>query len=501
MRLATTGFVLAVLFLLTACGGGSKSSFTSQPVYELALAFSRLDQTGPDPFTVTATLRKNGAGYSGQTLTVLAPRGSLSAVTDMGDGTYTFSVTPVATGVYPVTVSYQNVSVKRSAVVLDGLGTSAGQPLAVPGDFVNTEGYEDGVTITPDGEYLFVQYGPVYFSGIIYLSTICADTQYSLYNLNDCNGRDDSAWVFNTIGPYNNSQRPAFPAGRISGGAISHLSSIVVPGVVNGLMVPPTVFYGFKRQADGSYAEPFKLAFDDQDKAIQSPYGLSFQMTGSNTANFTVSWNDSTNNLGDDGADVYAGTITMGQDSSLGTVTYNGDIVATVNPAITPVGFSDHSGVQGNSHLYADSTGAVKSIWTDDEVNSHDITVYTLDSGSFPNGTWTKVILPAKINTAQEESQPFFTGSQLYLRRGNKIVSHAYLGGGYQLNTAWDDEVTILASNTNTEIGSIIAIGEPTIATIDGNNYLFFAYGTVRALGTNSSLPDINMDAGFVRLQ
>ncbi len=66
---------------------------------------------------------------------------------------------------------------------------------------MNDEGYEDGVTITPDGEYLFVQYGPVYLAGVAYHQTICAGASWSMYDIANCGNKDDSNWVFDNVGP------------------------------------------------------------------------------------------------------------------------------------------------------------------------------------------------------------------------------------------------------------------------------------------------------------
>ena len=494
-------FTIAVL---VSCSGGGGSD---DPVddYAISVEVQRIEQAGFDPFTVIATLTNRGTPLSGQTLSVNVAKGSVSTVTDNGDGSYQFTVTPSSTGVYPFTINYQGASISRAAIVFDGIGSGVGQPMSVPGDYVNTEGYEDGVTITPDGQWLFVQYGPVYFSGALLVNTICSDINYSIgYNLNDCNGRDNSNWIFESIGPYTDSVRPGFPSARLSGGMISHLSSIVLAGVANGLYVPPTVFYGFKRQGDGTFAEPFLLAFDDEGRGVQSPYGLSFQMLTSNTARFTLSWNDYTNQLGDDGVDLYSGTVTLGQNNSLGSVTFAGELPNTITPNVVPVSLdaSDQLGVQGNSHIYYDNGDVVQSIWTDDEKTTKDLTVYTRTAGTFPNGTWVKVTLPAKINTAGEESQPFFTGTKLYLRRGDAIVYHDYAGMNgtdYDQDVAWGDEVIVLQSNISTVTGETVAVGEPTIANINGKTLLYFVYGINRSTGLNG-LIDINMDAGFVEL-
>lgn len=493
---------LTLMILINACNGSKKSVATTptpSDIYALTLDFERNEVAGLDSFNVSVSLTKNGVAHPGQTLTITVPKGTVSAVTDQGAGFYTFTVTPTATGVYPVSVHFKNASVSREALVFSTIDSTLGQPLSVPGD-VNSEGYEDGITVSPNGEYLFIQYGPLYFSGLLFYNVICPpDASYSLYNLIGCPGNQDSNWVFNTIGPYNSSIRPDFPIGSLTSNTLQHLN-IEIPGVVSKIALFPTVFYGFKRQSDGTFRNPFKVAFNDV-KAANGPFGLSFHMTTSTTAEFAVAWNNYFDDLGDDKPDIYAGTLTLNQNKNLGDVTYAGEFFQSITPNIEPVNFSSHTGVQGNPHLYYDNSGVIKSIWTDDEQVAHDLTVYQITSGVFPDGSWTAVTLPAVINTAAEESQPFFSGTKLYLRRGDKIVSHAYLGSGhsdYHLNASWGPEVTLLSANSLNS-NEMITVGEPTLASFNGKIYLYFAYGIVRSISA-SGRRDIDLNAGFVEL-
>ncbi len=494
-------------------GGGSGGGGTTSNSYALTLEMDRVEKSGFDDIKVTVTLTKDGSGFSGQSLTKTVPKGSVSSVSDLGEGKYSFTISPSATGEYPVTVSYDSTSIKRTAVVLDSNLSGTGQPMAVPGDYINTEGYEDGATITPDGEYLFVQYGPIYFSGILYYSTICNSTTLSAgYDLNNCNGNTDSELVFNTVGPYADQYRPGFPVGNISGGQLVHLNDLVLSGVFNGIVAFPTVFYGFKRQSDGTFAEPFKLAFND-DKGVNGPFGPSFILKGDGTADFVIAWNNYFDGNADGGTttgendkpDVYYGNLTLGTDKNLGDVTFaSNDGFSSISPNITPVSFSSHNGVQGNPHAYTEG-GVVKSIWTDDEQSTHNLSVYSLASGTFPNGTWNLITLPSKIATSAEENQPFFTGTKLYFRRGSNIVSHSYnptngsCSSGFAHNDCWGDEEVVIGANGNTTDGTIFSVGEPTIATRDGKNYLYFVYVLKRA-NSDVSKNDWNINVGFVEI-
>lgn len=501
--------ILMLFSFVISCGGGGVSSSGGGDGVLITLDFSRIDNaSGLDPFKMTASVLNNGAPVTGAGLSLTIPKGAVSSVTDNGNGTYEFTVTPVNTGVYPVTVSYSGYSIKREALVVTELEAGAGQPQLVPG-LVNTDGYEDGITITPDGEYLFIQYGPIYFSGIFLHQTICAEAGWSLYNLETCPAKSDSNWVFDTIGPYSTSSRPDFPVGAINAGKLKHLD-IEVPDIAKGIVLFPTVFYGFKRQSDGTFAQPFKVAFNDA-KGANGPFGLSFQMTGATTAKFAVAWNNyfdgnadgGTATEEDDKPDIYHGTITMGQNNNLGDVTYSGELFSSISPNITPVSFSSHAGVQGNPHLYYDGTGEIKSIWTDDEQTSHDLTVYVLTGGSYPDGTWTPITLPPKINTTGSESQPFFTGTRLYLNRDVGIVYHEFNGThgttDFADNTKWGNEVIVLKSG-DVASGGIYGVGEPTIAVRDGKTLLYFAFVESRSAGVVPGRVDYNLGAAFVEL-
>lgn len=479
--------------------GSDATATTPEEQVTLTLAFERLPAEGVDPFRVTVALHQDGQPLAGQSLDVDVPRGALGEVADLADGTYTFTVTPSERGLHPVTVRHRDVSTTRVAIVEAGLGDGIGQPLEVPG-LVNTPGWEDGITITPDGEWLFIQYVPAHFAGLTYVTGICAEEGWALYDLTTCPGKPDSDWVFETIGPIGGELRPRFPTGSIEDGRLQHID-LTVPGQFNGLVLFPSVFYGFRRQSDGTFAEPFKVAFDDA-RGANGPFGLSFRMTGPDTADFVLAWNNFFDDLGDEGADVYHGSLTLGQDHSLGAVTYTGDLYQSITPTITPVNLPSHAGVQGNPHLHVDDDGAVRSLWTDDEYDTHDLSVYVPREGTFPDGTWEQVPLPPRINTPGEDSQPFFTGSRLYLNRDRAVVRHDFLAetpDAFSEDAAWGPEVVLLPSGDITP-GGFFGFGEPTLAERDGRTWLYFVYVTTREVRTETGRVDFNFGAGFVEL-
>ena len=161
----------------------------------------------------------------------------------------------------------------------------------------------------------------------------------------------------------------------------------------------------------------------------------------------------------------------------------------------------------------------MQSIWTDDERDAPgtgsdrgDLAVYGLTAGSFPDGTWLKVLLPDVINQAwpSSEIQPFFTGAGLYFTHSSdtelpEIYYAAYSGAqtlsAYQEPSNWGAPVQILGVGAVDAVGKITAIGEPTIAHYQGDEYLYFVYGYIRGYDPVSGLPDIDMQAGYVKKQ
>ncbi len=500
-------FILQGLIACTAKVDSGGSDGGAASTYSFSMEMTRLTTATPNPFQVSVTLKKDGAGLAGQSLQLTVPNGTTSAIADVGGGTYQFTVTPSAYGLFPVTVSFNGTSIKRTAIVMNSYGSGVGQPMTVPGDYVNTDGYEDGVTITPDGQYLFVQYGPLYFSGLFSIGTICSSGSYSIgYDLNTCSGRTNSSMVFNSIGPYNTSIRPNFPSvGINTNGTFKHITSLVISGTANGIIGFPTVFYGFKKQSDGTFAEPFKVAFNDE-RGLSGPFGISFKPNSNGTTDFAIAWNNYYNDLGDDKPDIYTGTLTLGQNKNLGDIVYSGEMFTSITPYVNPVSFSSHTGTQGNPYLELDGSGNVKAIWTDDEASSHDLSVYRLTAGTYPSGTWVKDTLPSVINTAGEESQPTMIGNRLYMNRDLKIIYHEYrptngaCSSGYTSADCWGPEVVLLQASGSTTVGQIFGVGEPTVANADGKKLLYFVFVESRANALVSGIADFNMNAGFVEI-
>lgn len=535
------------VLLLTGCDSAPSSSDDGVIVIDdlfMSVQLNRQDSIeGLDKISVTVELFRGSQPATGleNSLELTLPADmTASDFAEIEDGIYQTLLTPSRTGEFEITVSEATVfgfSETLHPLVLADVHQDWGQPMMVEG-LVNTDGYEDGIAISPDGEYLFVQYSPAYFSGLILFNFSRED--------GGCGGdrlspeRCTHPWIDNTIGPVSAPERPDFCTTRINDdGTWRHNSASWGMGddTLN-LFSVSNVFYGFKRQLDGSYREPFMIAFDDEGDGISSPFGLSVLPDYGSSDNYllALSFNapDDTESVDfdDNGTadaesllDIYTLQSALGVPVNLGNFNYSGTPGTPPQRdssfGLTKVGFSDVgiegiAGTQGNPHLYRESS-TVSSIWTDDEYDEKgpgsdhgELSVYVNLTDSYPSSSWQKVVLPAPVNLADpsQEIQPFFTGTELYFTRSNDTELPAvwmsqYSGTHTQAdfgNTAlWATPVKVLAASSDQEIGNIIAIGEPTVGTIDGDEVMFFVYGVVRGFDETSGLADINMQAGYVR--
>lgn len=473
------------------------------------MALTRVPGVGLDAVRVTVTV-SSGNGVP----TLAVERGGVDAPVALGGGVFQATVTPTTTGEHRVTATLGNATVARTALVLEDVHADWGQPQAVEG-LVNTAGYEDGITIAPGGEYLFVQYGPYRWSSLLVFEEPRAN--------GGCGGnrlvpdRCSHPWVDTTLGPMGAPERPGFFTGRFSGTTQLHNAVSWGLGIDESpVLAITTMFYGFRRQADGRFAEPFFLTFDDLGDGIIGPFGLSFLPLGGaqHMASFALS--DSVNAA--TSFDVFTCEVELGRDNVLGTY------IATTpgNPPTrgmdfpsTMVDLGDNSGTQGNPSVYA-VNGVVRSIWTDDEYDGDgdtgSLSVHVLESGSFPTSNdYTRLLLPSVVNVPGTVAiQPTFTDEGLYFTQDVSVVFAAYSGAHDASALAdggnWAAPEVVLQRDTTSagflltanDLGKVIAVGEPTVATIGGRTVLYFVYAWVRGIDPITGLADLDFQAGFV---
>lgn len=499
----------ALVVLAAACGGGG-SAAAPAPTPTLTLSFTRVPGPGLDAVEVAVDVSGSEA-----TPSLAVDRGSLGPIARTVGGRFVGTLLPTTTGEYRVTATLAATSIVRTALVLQDVHADWGQPQSVAG-LVNTDGYEDGVTIAPDGQTLFVQYGPFRWSSLLVFQESRAN--------GGCGGnrlvpdRCTHPWLDTTIGPLAGPERPGFFTGRFNGTTQLHNAASFGIGPDGApVLALTTMFYGFRKQPDGSFAAPFSLAFDDLGDGIVGPFGLSFQPIGGDSHRAVFTLKDAVT-VGN-GFDVYTCEVVFGTTNVLGTyvATTPGNPPARSTPFPSVLlDLGDNTGTQGNPSLYFGVGGDVRSVWTDDEydgdADTGRITVHVLGSGVFPSSNdFTKVVLPAVVNVPGTTAiQPTFRDEGLYFTQDTSIAFAAYAGthdaAALGDGNNWSSPVTLLQKDTSiaslrvttADLGKIVAIGEPTVAVVDGRRVLYFVYAWVRGIDPITGFADLDFQAGFV---
>jgi hypothetical protein len=411
--------------------------------------------------------------------TLSSTRGSVSAMTVRGDNKQEATITPDAqkTGEYTVTLTAtaggSAMSVSHTAIVMEQVASGWGQPFSVDG-LVNTAATQDSMAVSPDGQYLFLQYYPVSLSCIL-------------------SGDPNSTYCQKPLGPVTAPERPNMPgASRVGVNSVHH----GCPSIgfdPSPVPVPPIALYGFRRQADGSYAQPFVFLFNGNDGCF-APWGPTVRANGDGTYRMFVAFNDPRNAGGaSDFAHVYDFNFSPGTTQVLGDVSYSGSLQINnfVLDQITIAGTDVH---RGNPHVYYN--GSTPSLlFYDDETQS--AANQFIHVSQWNGSSWDA---PAALDfapfntTGYGDTQPYFDGAQLILRNGLQLLAYSYNGGALASASSWSGPTTLLAPQvTGLQAGSVEVIGEPTVATINGQAALFFVYGLYQADGS------VNLKAGYVR--
>ena len=489
----------------------SETNSSVQSDANVTMQFKRIPQQGLDGIEVHVTFKEPINNFN-----PAVDKGQIQNVKQTASNRYQFELYGDKSGEYKISVNYHANVYTRTALILQDVSDEWEQPLSVEG-YVNTQGYEDGVTITPDGEYLFVQTGPYRFSSLF----VYAQPREN----GGCGGsrlepsRCNHPWINETIGTYSAPKRPHFFTSRFDGNRQLHnalswgLNEEEAP-----VFAMTTMFYGFKRQHDGSFKEPFYMAFDDLNDGIIGPFGLSFLKQEAPKKYTTIfAFKDAYTTNGS--FDVYWYDATFEEDNTFGVYQLNGvgkPPLRTTNFASTLVDFGDNNGTQGNPFLYAPD-GKVQSIWCDDEYDNdadrNKISVYFLNSGDFKSSSnWSKIVLPSTVNEDSKAArQPTFVNNQLFFAQDVNIALSKFNAQHTAKDLAnpnnWSKPEIILQKDTSynfykatdEDIGKIIAIGEPTIATVDGKEVLYFVYGYIRSIDPITGLADLDMQAGYIK--
>ncbi|HTL52040.1 MAG TPA: Ig-like domain-containing protein, partial [Planctomycetota bacterium] len=375
--------ILSLLLALAGCGKRGGTSASESATVEL----TRVPGGDFSPFVVTLTARNGATPKSGLTVTITAAGAgaTISTVTDHADGTYTATVTPANSGevLVTATIASWHLTKKVTAVVLKHVANGWGQPTSVTGS-VNTTGWEDSLNISADGQWLTLLYSPVSISGILH-------------------GDENHPWAKFVSGPYGGPLRPNFPRNRIAAdGSVTYSYPLYFIADTGTPFPPPTATYGFHRQPDGSFAQPFLVSPDDSGNGCLGGFGACLVPTSDPQRPLCVfAFNTPCTVRVGDATDIVVAPIHLGHKNILGHYTVDPvtHIISSSDTPIVTLGI-DTTGHQGNPCAYADLSNNVQSVWTDDETASEQsVSVQSLQSGgSFPAGPWgPKMTPPAPV--------------------------------------------------------------------------------------------------------
>lgn len=476
---------------------------------DMARDLEEQDQ-GPDlsPATLKMTLHRdagtitveiealNAAGQPASTddISISADLGALEAATSTAPGKLSAKLTPPqdrdALSIH-ITASVAQLKVERDALIFKQIDARWDQPEAVPG-LVNTRGWEDSAEISPDGQWLIVgTYSPVsLFECQLTGQSAEPPVPYGLPEAAACNA---------AVGPYGPPERPDMPgASRIMPGDIHHVCPSVgidLPGDFI-LALPPVAAYGFKRQDDGSFAQPFVIAFK-HDGCTVGPFGFTFPGDSFDAAKATMlfSFNDYRNDgpSGDTDNDLFVvEDVALGAPIQLGEYRFDGGVLSAVDFLPKRLQLSQDQHGEGNpfatpQHLFFDNEGA------------GDVDIYYT---TVSNGALGEQLFPQRqrvgVSTDQgNEYQPFVYESKLYYARDfQQLRSAIWTDPSAVDETAFaQDQVELQAGlPTDQRQGAILSIGEPSLAKApDGEVWLYFVYGVRERDG------GVNQNIGRVR--
>lgn len=457
--LAPLGFA----FCAWACSnGGSSSGGATHRDLELAVALDRQALDGPDAVVVTAR-----ATLGGTVLTDVVPTiwiaGSRQSVVEIEPGTFEARIVPRNERLeVPIVVEAEGVVVERVALVFTEVDDAWGQPEAVPG-LVNTPGHEDSSEISPDGRWLIVSsYSPV---DLVSCFTPPLDSTSSACNAS----RGPSAAPF----------RPNLPgAHRIVSPfeidhTIPHLGMTTSNDPPWTGPLPPVSAFGFEREADGSFARPFVIAFD-ADGFSSGPFGMNFVAANGNSATLVYAWDDPS--AGGQDADLHRTTIALGAPNVLGVLAGTFPVFV-VDPPAERLPQASFDGSQSNPFVAGDGVF----------FDQHEPGLDEYDLWFMP-GDWQSALGdPVRVATSQKgrsEFQPFEHGGRLYFAASDEVGDFKVLrsverftGSDPARTSSFGPERVELSLSSSRFDDELVSIGEPSLAIDRGRTRLYFVYG------------------------
>jgi hypothetical protein len=411
---------------------------------------------------------------------VAASSAFVGAIQAHSGGGYQVVLTPKeASQEVPVVVTVhavdRDVVIQKVALVLPVVSAEWGQPESVDG-MVNTAGYEDGVVVSPDGEWLFV-------SSYSSVDVICC------YLGCGAPPSPHSAACQTSLGPFGAPLRPGmFGAERILSPThiLNRCDKLCLRGADGGELesfaLPPVSAFGFRRQPDGAFAEPFAIGFDAE--GCGAPFG--FSLLGPPTGTSAEAVFAAT--LGATANDLYYAKLALGAPNVLGRFTCVNGAPTLSDGVVTQLALSPLASDQGNPQFHA------PYLFFDNDISKNPPTMYlTKVGGALPDASFTPSVELPVGSPASDRRQPYLHGSTLYYADELRVAT-AELSGDPSFAASWTAPTIALASETGSiRTGAVISLGQPTVADRPGGvSELYFVYGVRTATG-------INMQAGRVR--
>jgi hypothetical protein len=440
-------------------------------------------------------------GYSAAVPTIQVARGVAGTPKAYGDGVFVSVITPdlARTGEYPIKVSAQvgskQLSQSLTALVFHDVHARWGQPRSVQGA-VNTRGWEDSPFITPDGEYLLIMYLPISPSCVL-------------------EGNNKQPHCRKVKGAMDEKLRPGFASQfvgervNVATGNISfdclEVGSIYSRSLFERYSVytPPMISFGFKRQPDGSYAQPFPIGITGASGCV-APSGLAIapKKDGSFTAVMGLvdpgSWNtDEETNY----PDLFTANIQLGTPQKLAKWSQKSKNLSSSDTGLRLIFGSTMEGRQDNPHpVTLPGSDQIAGLLWDREHEDEDIYFRLLaPGGEFPAGPWQDIQkVPVFSDRSKKEIQPWFDGKTMAVTRRYEVVSRQFHGQSLAemaATTAWGPEQIELAVDNRlkgTEVGVLHAVGDATFAQRKGKTLLFFVYMLRGADG------ELDLNIGYV---
>ena len=449
-----------VSVLATACGGSDAHPDAPPPPIDagpvaIQLRFDR-PAGGVDFDAIATWVDATGAPIAGPDLALTVDHGTIASPTADGTGVRA-RVTTGASGLFAVTATAGAMSVTHTAVVLGAVDDTWNQPELVRG-LVNTPGWEDGASISPDGQTLILQYLPVPINCLL-----------------SGHASDPSCKV---TGPIGAPERPNMPgANRVNadGTYNNACPSLGITTLPDTILVPPDGEWAFSRAADGSFDQPRALFYDGADGCFSS-FGLMIGPDGK-----TVTWAFDSPLPPDDGAKLRTGVLDLSTTTVLGTFSSPGGALTLTGEPGAPIPLGE-SAPEGNPYLAALPDGR-RLVLFDDEGGRRDL-LFSEETAPASN-TWTApALIPAPVSAdGPQESQPFLDGMTLLFRRELVVLASDWNGGPLGDAASWSEPRPILTPAADVP-DAIIVTGEPSVATTATGRELYFVYGQHFASGT-----------------